>query len=127
MCLCIVRACACVVAISCTWAILNFITFAAGPVKPTVAFSFRRKQFKDSHVIYITPQYGSKLCQLHINKHKSEYYLLPVQDALGPIYRPCLSHFKLFGQSMIRDIIVVSRAPRPGAIDLDFKFDERGS
>ena len=28
-----VRACACAVAISCTWAILGFITFAAGPVQ----------------------------------------------------------------------------------------------
>ena len=85
MCLCIVRACAFTLAISCTWAILNFITFAAGPVKPTVAFFFTQKQFKDSH-IYNTTRYGSKLCHLHISKTKSEDQLLPVQDALGPIY-----------------------------------------
>ena len=29
---------------------------------------------------------GQKLCEVHISEHKSEDQLLPVQDALGPIY-----------------------------------------
>ena len=90
MCLCIVRACPCTLAISCTIVHGQFWTSL---LLPQARYNLRWRSLlhrsnSRTHTSYVQHHYMEHLCELHmhISKNKSEDQLLPVQDARGPIY-----------------------------------------